>query len=95
MDGPTIIALAGLAVTGGTGLVAVTVYAATTRSTAAAAAHKAKNLEAALSGHIANADRVFARKETIAPQLDAMRDSLERIETRQTALIERLMGPGV
>jgi phage shock protein A len=92
MDAATVGAIAGLALTGGTSLVVITLYAANTRGRADAAAHKARNVEQALSGHIAHSELVFVRKETIEPQLAAIRKSLDEITAQQSALMNRLMG---
>lgn len=95
MDVATIVAVGGLAVTGGTSLVMITVYATQTRSEARAAAeeakdaaNKARNVQTALTGHIAHADNVYVRKETIAPQLATITEQLSRIEDR----FDQMMG---
>jgi hypothetical protein len=92
MDVATLVALTGLALTGGTGLVAVTVYAATTRDLAEQASHKARNVEQAHAGLVAHADQVYARKDAIEPQLRTINDSLKRIEHRQDDLFDKLSG---
>lgn len=94
MDAQTVVALVGLALTGGTALVVVTVYAVNARKEADGASHKARNVESALTAHVEKSDRVYVRKETLGPQIEAIQQSLERIEDRQGRLIDRFMGPG-
>lgn len=90
MDAGTIAAI-GLGITTGTSLVLVTVYAVNTKGVANNALHKAKNVEQAHTGFVRHADTVYARKETIGPQLVAMTAALERIERNQEALTKRFM----
>jgi hypothetical protein len=94
MDTPTIIAVATIGMTFGSGLVAVTAYAVKVHSVATSASHKARNVDQALTLHRDYAEKVYVRKDAIAPELKSITQSLERIEERQTGLIDRLLGPG-
>lgn len=85
----------GLGVTLGTVVVGVTLYAARGRAIAESALHKARNVENAHVLYVAHADQVFARKETIGPQLASITAALDRIERNQEAMAQRFMDGAV
>lgn len=94
MDAQTVIAAIVGAVTVGGAIVGIALHAGKSRHVADSALHRTRNIEAAQTAHVAHVERTFVRKDTIGPQLDAINRSLERIETRQTALVDRFLGPG-
>lgn len=102
MDAQVVIAMLGLSVSVGAILVGITMYAVKARGVAEAAGHKARGVEGALTTFKATAELIFARKDTIDAELRAVRGTVERIAEqqdkmmdRQTAIFDRLMGPGV
>ena len=94
MDAQTLIAAIAVTVTLGGAIVGISMHAGKSRGVAITALHKARNVEDAHHGFVAHVDRTYVRKETLTPQLNAMKDALKRIEDRQTVLFDRLMGPG-
>lgn len=101
MDAQTFTAIVGMSITLGTAIVIVTVYAVTTRGKTSGNSRDIVRIDAVVHKHAnrlalipEKPDDIYARKETITPQLDAVRQSLERIEERQSKLVDRLMGPG-
>lgn len=95
MDAPTVIAIAGLALTSGAGLVSVTLYAANTKGIALRADHKARGVETAQGLHIAKVERDYVRKDALGPEIQWMKESLHRIEAQNKELMTRMMGGGV
>lgn len=105
MDAPIILGAAGFILATGTSVVSIAVYAARTRAMTETTAlgladldsdtsHKLRNLDnfrLALPDHL-NAN--FARKETIAVELNAIKSQLDRIEKHGEMMARRMMGGG-
>lgn len=95
MDAQSIVAIIGGALAVGGAIVGIALHAGKSRDVAESALHKARNVETVHSGYVIHVDQTYARKAEIAPELNAIKASLARIEKHQDMMAQRFMNGGL